>query len=94
MKYKPKPQRSITLINRPGQVVSVDLTGPFKVRSIFVNIYALAFIGHYVNKPSTYAYLRKFLLDFRELFQDTWKVAHVRILRSDNAKALQSAANR
>jgi len=91
MKYKPKPQRSITLINRPGQVVSVDLTGPFKVRSIFVNIYALAFIGHYVNKPFTCALkvLRiKFLLDFRELFQDTWKVAHVRILRSDNAKAL------
>ena len=30
MKHAPKPPRSITVISVPGQVVSMDIVGPFK----------------------------------------------------------------
>ena len=63
-------------------------------------MYGLAFIEHFTNMPFLYAlknksdypkFLKKFLLDFRELFAGNWRVHHVRILRSDNAKELHSA---
>ena len=55
MKYKPKPARSFSVMTRPGQVVSVDLVGPFKVRSINNSLYGLAFIEHFTNMPFLYA---------------------------------------
>ncbi len=74
--------------------------GPFKVKSLKGSIYAVAFIDHYTNTPFLYGmaskseyakYLKKFLLDFRELFNNRCKVHIVRVLRSDNAQELQSS---
>ena len=100
MKHKPKPGRSITIITRPGQIVSVDIVGKFNVKSLEGSEYGIAFIDHFTNVPFLYGmahksdypkYLKKFLVDFRELFKDSWKVQHVRILRSDNAQEMGSA---
>ena len=100
MKHRPKPRRSILILVAPGQIISVDIVGPFKVKSLKGSIYAVAFIDHYTNTPFLYGmaskseypkYLRKFLLDFRELFNDGCKVHIVRVLRSDNAQELHSS---
>ena len=55
MKYKPKPALSFSVMTRPGQVVSVDLVGPFKVRSVNNSLNGLAFIEHFTNMPFLYA---------------------------------------
>ncbi len=54
MKHKPKPPRSIRIITFPGQVVSVDIVGPFKIASIHECVYGLIFIEHFMNIPFPY----------------------------------------
>jgi hypothetical protein len=100
MKHKPMPGRSLTVITTPGEVVSVDIVGPFQVKSLEGSVYGLAFIDHYTNMPFLYGMakksdfpekLKKFLVDFREMFKENCKVSNVRVLRSDNAPELNSA---
>ena len=99
MKHAPKPPRSIRVITMPGEVVSMDMTGPFSVTSIHGNKYGLIFIDHCTNTPFNYAmkskaefpkFLKQFLIDFREVFKPC-KVFEILILRSDNANELNSA---
>jgi hypothetical protein len=33
MKHDPRPQKTITTMNLPGQVISADMAGPFRVKS-------------------------------------------------------------
>ena len=54
MKHAPKPPRSITAIKVPGLVESMDIVGPFKVKSIQKSSYGQAFIKHYTNTPFFY----------------------------------------
>ena len=78
MKHAPKPPRSIRAITMPGEVVSMDMTGPFSVTSIHGNKYGLIFIDHCTNTPFNYAmkskaefpkFLKQFLIDFRKVFK-------------------------
>ena len=99
MKHAPKPPRSIRVITMPGELISCDMCGPFRISSIHGNKYGLVFIDHCTNTVFNYAmkskdeypkWLRQFLIDFRELFKK-WKVCEIQVLRSDNASELNSA---
>ncbi len=54
MKHGPQPPRSLRVITVPGQLVSFDVTGPFRTASIHVNKYGLIFIDHLTNTPFNY----------------------------------------
>ena len=99
LKHAPRPPRSIRVITTPGELVSCDIAGPFRITSIHGNKYGLVFIDHHTNTPFNYAmkskdeypkWLQQFLIDFRELFK-SHKVCEIQVLRSDNASELNSA---
>ena len=46
MKHAPKAQGSMTQVTHPGQIVSVDTCGPYKVESIHKNICVAVFVDH------------------------------------------------
>jgi hypothetical protein len=77
MKHAPKPPRSIRTITMPGEFVSLDVTGPLRIKSVNGNRFGLIFIDHCTNTPFAYAmkskdeypkYLKQFLVDLRESF--------------------------
>ena len=79
--------------------MSLDSTGPLRIKSVHRNRFGLIFIDHCMITPFAYGmkskdeypkYLEQFLIDFRELFKE-WKVYEIRVLRSDNACEFKSA---
>ena len=98
LKHAPKAPRSMRAITMPGELISCDIVGPFRIKSIHGKTYGLVFIDHCTNTPFNYAmrskdefpqYLQQFLIDFREMFKD-YKVCEIQVLRSDNASELNS----
>jgi hypothetical protein len=55
MKHGPQPPRSLRVTTVPGELVSFDVTGPFRTASIHGNIYGQIFIDHFTNTPFNYA---------------------------------------
>ena len=55
MKRAPKPPRSVRVITMPGEIVNMDMMGPFSRTSLHGNKYDLIFIDHFTNTPFTYA---------------------------------------
>jgi hypothetical protein len=95
MKHGPQPPRSIRVITVPGELVSFDVTGPFRTASIHGNNYGLIFIDCFENTPFNYAMKSMdefpiFFIDFKELFRE-WKVIEVRVRRSIHASEFNSA---
>ena len=100
MKKAPAPPRSIRAITRPGEIISLDLVGPFRVMSFpSRSKYGLVFIDHFTNLPFVYTlsskdeypkFLQQFLIDFKTMFQGQ-SVSDLIILRSDNGAELNSA---
>ena len=95
MKLSPMPGRSLTLALYPEQVISFDVVGPFKQKSIHGNRYGLWFVDHAVHIKFAYPmkqksdfpkFLSQFLIDFREIFKMVPRFVMLRILRSDSAK--------
>ncbi len=83
----------------PGEFVSLDATGPLRIRSVHGNRLGLIFIDHCTNTPFVYAmeskneypkYLKQLLIDFRDSFKGL-RVCEIRVLRSDNASEFNSA---
>jgi transposase InsO family protein len=99
MKHGPQPTRSFRVVTVPGELVSLDVTGPFRTASIHENKYGLIFIDHFTNTPLNYAmqskdefpkFLRQFLIKFKELFKKR-EVIQIQVLRSDNASEFNTA---
>ena len=99
MNHAPKSPKSITVISVPDQVVSMDIVGPFQVKSIQRSSYGLAFIEHCTNMQFLYRlknnsdsprYLRRFLLELGVQFKECVAL-QIHVLRSDNAQEFKSA---
>ena len=94
MRLAPKAQRSLTEVSHPGHIVSCDTFGPLQVRTPHGHIYATVFVDHWSNDMWVYTHpdkkdylevLKTFFIDFREHYQDKFKVIFIRRLRTDNA---------
>jgi hypothetical protein len=97
MKHSPSPGRSLT---DDQHVISFDMFGPLKHESLQGNEYGLIFVVHknsfifgypMKTKDQFPEFLRTFLLDFREIFKTFPRFIELRVMRSDNAKELNSA---
>ena len=88
MKHAPKAQRSMTQVTHSGQIVSVNTCGPYKVESIHKNRYVTVFVDHNSSRIFLYPHrtkseypniLKRFLIDFREAFNDKFCAAKLRV---------------
>ena len=55
LKHASKPSRSILVITMPGELVSCDVVGPFRIKSIHGNKNGLVYINHHINSAFNYA---------------------------------------
>ena len=97
MKHTPNPGQSLS---DQSHIVSFDMFGPIKQTSLQGNRYGLIFVvhrNHFVfgypmkTKDQFPEMLRTFLMDFRQISNRFPEAMDLRILRSNNAKDINSA---